>query len=239
VAAVSALRKHRPKLNAKLGLVLTFFCAGPPCAEGTLALLNQLKVNPEAVNEIRYRGNGWPGNFKVTYNNRSEQKSLTYQESWGSLVKHPRSFRCHLCPDGLGELADISCGDAWHLYGDNGDAGRSLVLVRTDQGQDLLGRAMAAGYFELVRSQSSEVIRAQPLAQRRAVVFGRLMAMKALLIPVPKFIDFSLHKAWMANPLSIRIRTILGTSKRLLTRGLWHRKQLFKSNKTTRSQNNS
>jgi coenzyme F420 hydrogenase subunit beta len=98
---------------------------------------------------------------------------------------------------------------------------------------------MAAGYFELVRSQSSEVIRAQPLAQRRAVVFGRLMAMKALLIPVPKFIDFSLHKAWMANPLSIRIRTILGTSKRLLTRGLWHRKQLFKSNKTTRSQNNS
>jgi len=65
VAAVSALRKLRPKLDSKLGLVLSFFCAGPPCTKGTMSLLKHLGVNPKEVNEIRYRGNGWPGNFTV------------------------------------------------------------------------------------------------------------------------------------------------------------------------------
>lgn len=223
VAAVSALRKLRPELNSKLGLVLTFFCAGPPCTDGTMSLLRHLDVNPKDVNEIRYRGNGWPGNFTVTYDDRSKNKSLTYQESWGNLVKHPRSFRCHLCPDGLGELADISCGDAWHLYDDSGNAGRSLVLARTIQGKDILRCAAAAGYVDLTQSQPSEVIKAQPLTQRRAVVFGRMMAMKVLGIPVPEFLNFHLRETWLAIPTSLKIKTLLGTIKRILIRGLWHR----------------
>jgi len=226
-AAVSALRKYRPKLDKNLGLVLTFFCAGPPCTTGTLSLLKELNIEKQNANEIRYRGKGWPGNFQVTFNNRTEDKSLSYEESWGKLVKHHRSFRCNLCPDGLGELADISCGDAWHLHDINQeDIGRSLVLARSKRGLDILHRAMERGYLQLEPSKPTDVIKAQPLICRRAEIFGRLLAMKTLFMPIPQFAGFPLSKVWQKNPIKIKIKTYLGTLRRLLTRGLWRQKPL-------------
>lgn len=226
-AAVAALRKYRPKLDKNLGLVLTFFCAGPPCTEGTISLLEELHIEKQTANEIRYRGKGWPGHFEVSSRNGAAHKKLTYEESWGILVKHHRSFRCNLCPDGLGELADISCGDAWHLYDkQREDTGRSLVLARTERGMDILHRAMESGYLQLEKSKTSEVIKAQPLTGRRTEIFGRLLAMKTLLVPVPEFVGFPLLKVWLKNPIKVKIKTYLGTLRRLLTRGLWHQKPL-------------
>jgi len=222
-AAVSALRKYRPKLDKNLGLVLSFFCAGPPCTEGTLSLLKELNIQKQTANEIRYRGMGWPGHFQVSFNNGTEHKKLTYEESWGKLTNHHRSFRCNLCPDGLGELADISCGDAWHLYDkQKDDFGRSLVLARSERGSKILHRAMESGYLQLEPSKPADVIKAQPMTGRRSEIFGRLLAMKTLLMPVPQFIGFPLNKVWMKNPIKLKIKTYLGTLRRLLTRGLWH-----------------
>lgn len=226
-AAVSALRRYRPKLDKNLGLILSFFCAGPPCTAGTLSLLKELNVDKQSANEIRYRGKGWPGDFQVSFNNNSELKKLTYKESWSKLANHFRSFRCHICPDGLGELADISCGDAWHLYDrKHNDFGQSLVLPRSKLGADILHRAMESGYLLLERSKVSDVIKAQPMISRRTEIFGRLLAMKTLLIPVPQFVGFPLYKIWLEKPNNIKIRTYLGTLRRLLTRGLWHKKPL-------------
>lgn len=125
-AAVTMARRYRPYLDKKLGFVLTFFCALSTSTEATLNLLRQMEIHPEEINETRYRGNGWPGKFSVLYRNRSEEKVLSYEESWGSLTRYPRSFRCHLCADGLGDIADISFGDAWHRYSDKGNPGLSL-----------------------------------------------------------------------------------------------------------------
>jgi coenzyme F420 hydrogenase subunit beta len=222
-AAVSALRKYRPQLDKNLGLVLTFFCAGPPCTGGTLALLQELHAEKQAIKEIRYRGKGWPGYFQAYTDNSNDQKKITYEESWRKLVNHHRSFRCKICPDGLGELSDISCGDAWHLYNkDNNDPGQSLVLTRSERGQTILNRAVSNGYLHLVRSNPADVIKAQPMTGRRAEIFGRLLAMKTLLIPTPRFVGFPLGKVWLRNTIKQKCKTYLGTLRRLLTRGLWH-----------------
>jgi len=221
VAAIAQLRKLRPRLDANLALVMTFFCAGTPSTKGTLELLDVLAIGPNAVEAIHYRGSGWPGDFRVELKSNENIKSLSYESSWGFLQKY-RCFRCHLCPDGMGELADLSCGDAWHRLGEEQE-GISLVLVRTDRGQEILRRAMECGYLSLVRSSASDVISAQGLAQRRREIFGRLLAMKALLIPTPRFHGFSLLEAWMGNTGSSKIHSIFGTFKRILLRGLWHR----------------
>lgn len=226
-AAVSALRQFRPKLDKNLGLILSFFCAGPPCSAGTISLLKELNIEKQTTNEIRYRGKGWPGYFQVSFNNGAEHEKLTYEESWGKLVKHHRSFRCNLCPDGLGELSDISCGDAWHLYDkQNEDFGQSLVLARSKLGNEILHKAMESGYLHLEPSKPADVIKAQPLAGRRAEIFGRLLAMKTLLMPVPQFVDFPLRKVWLKNSIKVKIKTYLGTLRRLLTRSLWRQKPL-------------
>lgn len=225
-AAISALRKRRPKLDANLGLVLTFCCAGVPSVRGSLDLLEKLSIKKEAVNHLSYRGDGWPGGFSIIGKNGKKRKLLDYIKSWHFLQKY-RSFRCHICPDGLGELCDISCGDAWHRYSEKvDDPGLSLAMVRTHRGEEIISKAMASGYIKLTPSSPERVIAAQGLVERRKVVFGRQLAMKILIVPTTKFIGFKLFKSWLQTSPIIMVKSVLGTLRRLVLRGLWHRNPL-------------
>jgi coenzyme F420 hydrogenase subunit beta len=223
-AAVNMLSDARPQLDRNIGLSLTFFCAGTPSTRGTLDLVESLGVAPDQVTGVRYRGDGWPGRFSLSGSNGTNGKSLSYKDSWGRLAGY-RPFRCHLCPDGLGQSADISCGDAWERFSATPDPGRSIVIVRTPRGRDILRRAIEAKYVELERIGPDPVIAAQPsLLQRRKELFGRLLAMKLLFVPTPVFNGFSLFPSWAQMPLSRRLRTIAGTLRRVLLRGLWRKR---------------
>jgi coenzyme F420 hydrogenase subunit beta len=222
-AAVTMLRKQRPALDRNLGLVLTFFCAGTPSTKGTLDLMESLSVSPERVASVRYRGDGWPGRFRVISSNGSGEKSLSYMESW-SRLSHDRPFRCQLCPDGLGRVADISCGDAWERFGEGQDVGRSVAVVRTRKGQEILHRAMAAKYVDLEPVGATAIPAGQPSQiNRNRELFGRLLAMRLLMVPTPKFTGFSLYRSWMRLPFLRRIKTVLGTTRRVVLRRLWMR----------------
>jgi len=226
-AAVAALRRERPELDRKLGLVLTFFCAGTPSTQGTLDLISSLDMTAEKTASVRYRGDGWPGKFSVVSNNGGGEKTLPYMESWGRLT-HYRPMRCQLCPDGLGRIADVSCGDAWERLGQGQDAGRSIAVVRTKRGQDILHRAMAAKYVELQPVGATAIHAGQPSQiDRNRELFGRLLAMRLLLIPTPRYRGFSLFRIWRALPFLKKARTIAGTLRRLLLRGLWRRRPVF------------
>lgn len=227
VAGVALLRRQRPELDRKLGLILTFFCAGTPSTQGTLDLLKSLDVAAQEIDSVRYRGEGWPGRFKVAYGNPPQEKTLSYRDSWGHLTNY-RPLRCHLCPDGFGRVADISCGDAWENLNSNGDPGRSIVVVRTRRGKKILHLAMAANYLELAPVGATAVLAAQPsLLGRRKELFGRLLAMHLLQIPTPNFYGFSLFHSWIRLPFFKKVRTILGTMRRVVRRSLWRRRQLF------------
>jgi coenzyme F420 hydrogenase subunit beta len=222
-AAVQSLRKARPKLNENLGLVLTFFCAGTPSTRGTLDLIQSMHIDPGQIQTLHYRGNGWPGQFRVLHEGSAEASELSYETSWDKLEKH-RPWRCHICPDGLGQVADVACGDAWHSFQHNGDDGRSLVLGRSKWGAEIVQRAMNAGYLNLTTTSAVTVVKAQAgLIDKRKQIFGRLFAMKVLMIPTPRFHGYALFRAWMTLPMLRRMKTIFGTLRRLLERGLWHR----------------
>ncbi|MBN2106592.1 MAG: Coenzyme F420 hydrogenase/dehydrogenase, beta subunit C-terminal domain [Deltaproteobacteria bacterium] len=232
VAAVAALRAKRPALDKNLGMVLTFFCAGTPSVSATLDLLSKLAVDAAQVRGLRYRGNGWPGGFSIKKNTGSHCQVLSYEDSWHFLQKY-RCLRCHLCPDGLGEMADISCGDAWHRHDKNSnDPGRSLVLVRSEHGREMLKKAIRAGYIQLTTSTPENVIKAQGLVARRRKIFGRLLAMKLLLIPATQFTGFNLFRNWVGLSLLAQIKTVFGTLKRLLHKKLWHKNSLDQSGRT-------
>jgi coenzyme F420 hydrogenase subunit beta len=225
--AVMKLRQQRPELDKKLGLVLAFFCAGTPSTQGTVDLIQSLDVPLPQVDAVRYRGEGWPGNFKVLYDEGEKEKSLTYTESWGKLTNH-RPLRCNLCPDGLGRVADITCGDAWESFNDTStDPGRSIAVVRTRRGQEILRRAREAKYVELVPVGAQNVMAAQAnLLQRRRELFGRLAGLALLRIPTPRFEGFSLFRSWIRLPLKLKLRTVTGTMWRAVQRG-WGRRQVL------------
>jgi coenzyme F420 hydrogenase subunit beta len=226
-AAVAKARRLRADLDRNLGLVLAFFCAGTPSTAGTKALLARQGINLDEVASVRYRGDGWPGLFKATdADGREIRGSLTYRDSWSYLQKY-RPFRCQLCPDGTAQFADISCGDAWHVDQNCDNPGLSLAIVRTEQGKRVLHGAMEAGYVVLERATTDDVISAQSgLLDRRCQLFGRLLAFRLLGLPAPEYGGFDLYEAWRHLPVRTRVRTVLGTWKRILARGLWRRQSV-------------
>jgi coenzyme F420 hydrogenase subunit beta len=225
-AAVSELRRRDPDVQRNVGLVLTFFCAGTPSTRGTLDLMNSLDVKRDEVTQVHYRGEGWPGKFRVISNNGSdERKVLSYKESWEKLTSY-RPLRCNLCPDGLGRVADIACGDAWDQYEQNGDPGRSLALVRTERGRQILERARLAGYVTVRRVGAENVLRAQEsLLSRRRALFGRLAAFRLLGVPTPAYQGFSLLRSWWRIGAIQQSQTVLGTLRRIVQRG-WYRRRV-------------
>jgi coenzyme F420 hydrogenase subunit beta len=204
--------------------VLTFFCAGTPSTRGTLDLMRGVELSPDPVKHVHYRGEGWPGDFRVIAESGAEKARLSYQESWARLTAY-RPLRCNLCPDGLGRVADIACGDAWDQYKKDGDPGRSLVLVRTERGRQLLAAARAAGYVTLRRVGPENVLRAQAnLLERRRALFGRLLAFRLTGAPVPGYEGFSLFRSWLRIGPKEQARTVLGTLRRIVQRG-WYRRR--------------
>jgi coenzyme F420 hydrogenase subunit beta len=238
-AAVSMLRRERPELNRNLGLVLTFFCAGTPSTEGTLDLATSLGIATGEIDSLRYRGEGWPGDFKIIYDSGKRERRLSYDDSWSKLT-HYRSMRCNLCPDGLGRVADISCGDAWENSSDHGNPGMSLVIVRTLRGQRILRGAIAANYVTLQPASANNVFAAQgSLLRRRTEIWGRMLGLKALGIPTPKFNGFSLLQSWLQLPLRRKATTILGTAKRAVARKLYRRQTLMSQSTETKRRTNA
>lgn len=220
---VTALRKAqrlRPELQRQVALTLSFFCAGSPARRGTLRLLESLHIAPTEVRELRYRGNGFPGHFAVTFGPaREAAPPLTYREAWSFLQAY-RPFSTHLFPDGLGEDADIACGDPWYRDLQPGEPGSSLVVVRTEAGRRFLHRAMAAGCVALTPAEPWKLRQSQAnLLAKRGAIGGRIFALRLLGLPAPRLRGFKLLVNWWRLPLRLRARSVLGTIRRALGRG--------------------
>lgn len=153
VAGLRQLARIDPRVNEKVAYMLAFMCAGVPSYRGTSALLKAMGVTDESeVVSFRFRGDGWPG-YATAELADGTRFSMDYENSWGGILNRHLQFRCKICPDGIGEFADIVCADGWHydeagnpLFGEQD--GRSIVLSRTAKGEALLGRAKGARAWE-------------------------------------------------------------------------------------------
>lgn len=222
VAAVRELRRQRPALDRNLGLVLSFFCAGTPPSDASRHLAADLGFpDPSSISHVRYRGQGWPGEFAVaSADGRSAE--LSYEESWSRLVQTPRQLRCTLCPDGLGELADVTGGDAWHRSAEGSD-GISLILARTPRGAEIVTAAIRDGYLDATMSDAAQVVRAQPLTRRRMLVPARAAALRTALLPAPRYPGFRLSSAGRRLGPRALGKEYLGMLKRIWTRRYFRR----------------
>ena len=68
--------------------------------------------------------------------------------------RDPRGRRCKVCPDGIGEAADIAAADTWPGGSpdpgtEDADDGTNAVVIRTQAGLDLMSAAEAAGYVTI------------------------------------------------------------------------------------------
>ncbi len=229
VAAANAAKAVAPRLAERLGATIAIFCAGAPAASGTDALLSRLGM-PQGARpvSVSYRGRGWPGPMEarwVTADGREEtSRPASYGEGWGEVLEAHRPWRCRICTDHTGAFADISVGDPWHAppVGE-AEAGRSLIVARTERGRRIVEGALAAGYLVAAPRPRGVLDDAQPnLVDAHASAFGRRLAMRLAGLAVPAERGFpGLALWWRHLSARRRVQSVAGTLRRIARRRLW------------------
>ena len=219
----------RPELAEKLGLTIAIFCAGTPSLRGTFEMLDQMGISdPDTVEALRYRGNGWPGDAAATVRvDGGEQQTATmsYNQSWGEILQRHRQWRCYVCTDHTGEFADIAVGDPWYRPPESDEPGRSLIVVRSERGREFLRSALDTGVIVADRVSSDSLPDAQPwLGRVRGEAGARAATLRLLRIPAPAYRNMPVWPAWTRN-LTVRdkLRSTLGTLRRIRRKGLMSR----------------
>lgn len=221
VAALRAAARRDPRIRVKVPYMLSFFCAGIPSLAGARRILMELGVPEADVVRFRYRGDGWPG-YATAVLKDGRQIQMDYATSWGAILSNYVQFRCKICPDGSGGLADVACADAWHCDDDGypqfeEQDGTSLIVSRTNLGESLIRKSMEAGYLVAAPVDVAEIERMQPSqARRKRLVAARLAALQAGFQAAPKFRGFQLTRAARTAGLWQNVRAFLGMSRRLI-----------------------
>ena len=130
---------------------LTPVCGGFMPPEGMDEFLIERDFDRADLTALRYRGRGCPGPTSVATAERAEDYS--YLDLWGDgKGGWHLPWRCKVCPDGIGEAADIAASDTWiggtpNAEDSKTDLGTNAMVIRTKAGQDLYEAAVAAGFL--------------------------------------------------------------------------------------------
>lgn len=220
IAAVRRAADLRPALASNLALTIGIFCAGTPATAATEKLVRSLDIEPTDVTRLDYRGEGWPGRFRVT-SRSGRSGSLSYAESWGGTLTKHRQWRCLICPDHSGEFADVAIGDPWYREVADDEPGRSLVVVRSERGRGALLAALADGALAGHELPLSRLPESQPsLESTRGAVWGRVLTMRLAGLPAPKFGGMPSFRLWWKLPLRGKLTSTAGTWRRMRARRL-------------------
>lgn len=223
VSALTALGEVDARVGQVFPYRLSFFCGGIPSFSGTDRILAAMRLGDRNILSFRYRGNGWPGLTEARTSD-GETATMRYAESWGRFLSPQVQYRCKICPDAVGGVADIAAADAWY-GGESGYPtfderdGRSLVIGRTAAGQYLLAVGLARGAIALDALELDQIALMQPAQMRRKrLVSARTAAARTLLRPVPDMRGTAVAGAARLARMQETVRNYLGSLRRILTR---------------------
>lgn len=153
---VSALRnyaKQDERVDRLVKYMLVMVCGGYGTPQGTVDFYRRVGIDPQQVTGLRYRGRGCPGPTRVETGDEAQE--FHYIDFWGEdETTWALPFRCKICPDGIGEAADIAASDTWIGGGPNrvdsvDDPGTNALIARTREGEELITAAAEAGALTL------------------------------------------------------------------------------------------
>jgi coenzyme F420 hydrogenase subunit beta len=149
VAALRNYARHDERVEKLVKYCLTMVCGGYGTPASTQAFYRRIGFEPDDVTALRYRGRGCPGPTRVE--TKDEVKEVHYLDFWGDdEAMWALPFRCKICPDGIGEAADIAASDTWpggspNRVDSETDPGVNAVIARSKVGEELLAAAIADG----------------------------------------------------------------------------------------------
>jgi len=149
IGALRNYARHDSRVDELVKYWLTPVCGGYMPTPSMNDTLHRMDIDPTTVTGVRYRGRGCPG--PTTIETTDGRHDMHYLDFWGEDSSHwSLPFRCKICPDGIGESADLAASDSWpggspdRLESET-DLGTNAVVVRTSAGQELFEAAVRYG----------------------------------------------------------------------------------------------
>ncbi len=216
IGAVRRLAQVDARAGRLVRYCLTLACGGASDLVKSRDVLDRLGVEEAELRLFRYRGHGNPGPTRVeTKDGRGFE--LSYQEMWGDESGWRVQPRCKICPDAVGETADIVSADCWPGGAPVGeDAGFNAVLVRTRAGASLFESAVADGALTVVRGVGfRDLDNFQPhQVRKKRAVWARLAGMRAAGMAVPEVEGLRIAELAAGNQAGVNERERTGAERR-------------------------
>ena len=185
ISAIRQLSKSDQRVNSQCKYLLTLVCGGSTEFTKSQDFIKNFDVKEEQLDVFRYRGYGNPGKMYIKTKDGKEY-DREYNSFWGEESTWRVHFRCKICPDAIGESADIAALDTWRGGSPKGeDEGFNAAIARTSKGLELLIDATKAGYLKKGDNLTIEDIDDfQPhQINKKKAVYARHLGMKKNGIP--------------------------------------------------------
>jgi coenzyme F420 hydrogenase subunit beta len=189
---ISAIRNYA-RLDARvdelLRYTLNFFCGGVSEFRKTLDYVRKVGLSEPEISHLRYRGDGCPGPM-VMKSGAGQVFNFDYNEMWEDENRWQLQFRCKICPDSIGERADVTVADVWPGgKPDTEGLGFNGFITRTPRGARLMEAAVRARAITLTEDLDFDGLE---LAQgshsrRKQGLASRLRALRDAGMMVPRF----------------------------------------------------
>lgn len=220
LSAIRNLAKLDERVDRYLRYALTFVCGGASELSKSQEVLEAFGVVESELALFRYRGHGHPGATRVeTDDGRAFE--LSYQKMWEEEATWQIQARCKICPDAIGESADVVASDAWPGGGPSGESdGCNGIIVRTTRGLELYQAALDAGAIEVlpepITFRDFDEFQPHQVRKKRAV-WARLAGIATAGHAVPVTRDLRLEACARLNTLSENLVEARGARQRCKT----------------------
>ncbi len=221
VAALRNWARHDSRVDELVKYWLVMVCGGFGPPEFTNSFLARIGVDPSELTAFRYRGFGCPGLTRAETSERVVERH--YLDYWGDdETQWSLHWRCKICPDGIGEAADLAASDTWPGGSPTreesaNDPGTNAVIARTTAGLELLEAAAAAGVVTIESDITpDEMSIYQPHQMRKKYAVGSRHAALAEAGRIkPSTARLRLDELTNEVPAPVRAAQQQGTLKRI------------------------
>ena len=185
------------------------------------AMVEHFNVRPDELNLYRYRGEGWPGTAHMETRDGREF-DLTYEQAWlddQASWKYDLQFRCKICPDAIGETADVSCPDGWIMKDGKPvyeeAPGANLIITRTRAGEELV---RAAESEKVLTLEAFSIVQLDEMhddhRDRKTHWPARMLGLRLTGQPALKVSGYRIVSAIRAAGLFYSLKSFWGTFRR-------------------------
>ncbi len=222
VSALGNYARYDERVDQRCLYKLAMVCGGFMEPASTRKFIKNLGVDYEEVVSLRYRGYGCPGPTTVkTKDGRTIEKN--YLEYWGEDESTWNlTPRCKICPDGIGDSADIAAADTWvggspNWEDQKADLGTNAAIIRTQKGVELMSAAIQCEYVNRGDNLTPrDMDKFQPHQEsKKRSVWARFQGMKAAGNVVPETTGLGLQELFNENDEKTNLQQSQGARLRI------------------------